>query len=140
MYTVHFVQGTGTDYAHYKALNMPPPPHTGKGQPHVAPSQLKILQHRKGALVTGKVIININSVADPGCLSRIPDPTFFHPGYRIRIVSIPYPKKWFLSSMKYDPGCSSRIPDPGPDFYSSWIPDPGYMGHSGSRIRISNTA
>jgi hypothetical protein len=44
------------------------------------------------------------SVADPGCLSRrirdvIPDPTFFHPGSRIRTVSIP------------DHG--SRIPDPG---------------------------
>jgi hypothetical protein len=31
------------------------------------------------------------SVADPGCLSRIPDPTFFHPGSRIRPVSIPDP-------------------------------------------------
>jgi hypothetical protein len=53
------------------------------------------------------------SVADPGCLSRIPDPTFFHPRSRIRTVSIPDPgsssknlsiltpkkaKKWFLSS------------------------------------------
>ncbi len=36
------------------------------------------------------------SVADPGCLSRIPDPTFFHPGSRIRTVSIP------------DPGSSSK--------------------------------
>ncbi len=26
-----------------------------------------------------------DSVADPGCLSRIPEPTFFHPGSRIRI-------------------------------------------------------
>jgi hypothetical protein len=25
------------------------------------------------------------SVANPACLSRIPDPNFFHPGYRIRI-------------------------------------------------------
>jgi hypothetical protein len=33
----------------------------------------------------------ICSVADPGCLSRIPDPTFFHPGSRIQIVSIPDP-------------------------------------------------
>jgi hypothetical protein len=24
-----------------------------------------------------------SSVADPGCLSRIPDPVFTHPGYRI---------------------------------------------------------
>ncbi len=31
------------------------------------------------------------SVADPGCLSRIPDPTFFHSGSRIRTVSIPDP-------------------------------------------------
>jgi hypothetical protein len=31
------------------------------------------------------------SVADPGCLSRILDPTFFHPGSRIRTVSIPDP-------------------------------------------------
>jgi hypothetical protein len=30
-------------------------------------------------------------VADPGCLSRIPDPTFFHPGSRIRTVFIPDP-------------------------------------------------
>jgi hypothetical protein len=80
----------------------------------------------------------IVSVADPGCLSRIPDPTFFHPGSLIRTVSIPdhgsasknlsiltpkKPKKWFLSSRKYDSGCSSRIPDPDADFLS--IPDPG---------------
>jgi hypothetical protein len=32
-----------------------------------------------------------SSVADLGCLSRIPDPTFFHPGSRIRTVSIPDP-------------------------------------------------
>jgi hypothetical protein len=36
------------------------------------------------------------SVADPGFLSRIPDPTFFYPGSRIRTVSIP------------DPGSSSK--------------------------------
>ncbi len=65
----------------------------------------------------------------------IPDPTFFHPGSRIRTVSIPDPgssknlgiltpkskKRWFLSSKKYDPGCSSRIP--GSKRYP--IPDPG---------------
>jgi hypothetical protein len=67
------------------------------------------------------------SVADPGCLSRIPDPTFFHPGSRILIKEFKYfnpkkAKKWFLSSKKYDPDCLSRIqgskrhpiPDPGP--------------------------
>jgi hypothetical protein len=35
--------------------------------------------------------ISLTSVADSGCLSRIPDPTLFHPGSRIRIVSIPDP-------------------------------------------------
>jgi hypothetical protein len=69
----------------------------------------------------------------------IPDPTFSHPGSRIRTVSIPVSrifikefkyfnppkktKKWFLSSKKYDPGCSSRIPNPDADFLP--IPDPG---------------
>ncbi len=42
------------------------------------------------------MLSKIISVADPGCLSRIPDPTFFHPGSRIRTVSIP------------DPGSSSK--------------------------------
>ncbi len=66
-----------------------------------------------------------SSVADPGCLSRIPDPTFFHPGSRICIKEFNYfnPKKWFLSSMKYGPGCSSRIRIL--TFYPSRIPDPG---------------
>ncbi len=63
---------------------------------------------------------NTNSAADPGCLSRIPDPIFsipdpnsFHPGSRIRIKEFKYryftPKKLFLSTRKYDLGCSSRI-------------------------------
>jgi hypothetical protein len=66
-----------------------------------------------------------------------PGSDFFHPGSRIRTVSIPDPgsssknlsiltpkktKKWFLSSKKYDPGCSSRIPDPDADFLPSRIP------------------
>ncbi len=41
-------------------------------------------------------VLLLSSVADPGCLSWIPDPTFFHPGSRIRTVSIP------------DPGSSSK--------------------------------
>ncbi len=45
-------------------------------------------------------LLTFFSVADPGCLSRIPDLIFTHPGFRIS-----------------DPG--SRIPDPG-----SRIPDP----------------
>jgi hypothetical protein len=44
----------------------------------------------------GKIQIMDLSVADPGCLSRIPDPTSFHPRSRIRTVSIP------------DPGSSSK--------------------------------
>ncbi len=83
--------------------------------------------------------------------SQIPDPTFFHPGSRIRPVSIPDPgsririkefkyfnpkktKKWFLSSRKYDPSCSSRIPDPDADFLP--IPDPGSRGQKGTGSRI----
>jgi hypothetical protein len=87
----------------------------------------------------------ITSVADPGCLSRIPDPTFFHPdtncfhpGSRILIKEFKNfnPKKWFLSSRKYDPDCSSRIRIPDPEFLP--IQDPGPRIH-GSQIRISNT-
>ncbi len=64
----------------------------------------------------------------------IPDPTFFHPGSRIRTVSIPDPgssknlsiltpnkaKKWFLSSWKIWSGLF--IPDPEADFLASRIP------------------
>ncbi len=90
-------------------------------------------------------LLFIGSVADPECLSRIPDPTFFHPrswipdpnclhsGSRIRIKEFKYfyPKKWFLSFRKYDPGCfyPSRIPDQG----VKKAPDPW------SRLRIRNT-
>jgi hypothetical protein len=105
---------------------------------------------------TGCQIPIFSSVAGPGCVSRISDPTFSHPGSRIRTVSIPDPgssskilsiltqkkaKKGFLSSKKYDPGCSSRIPDPDADFLPSRIPDPGSRGQKGteSRIRIRNT-
>jgi hypothetical protein len=58
------------------------------------------------------------SVADPGCLSRIPIRVFSipDPGSASKNLSIISPKKWFLSSWKYDRGCSSRIrvPAPGP--------------------------
>ncbi len=84
------------------------------------------------------------SVADPGGLSRIPDPnlsipdpnfsipdpnfsipdpnffipdsSFFHPGYRIRITEFKY----------FNQCCGSGmfIPDPGSDFFPSRIPDP----------------
>ncbi len=48
--------------------------------------------------------LEVSSVADPGFLSRIPNPNFFHPGSRIRIEEL---------TRKYDPGCSSQIADPG---------------------------
>ncbi len=84
--------------------------------------------------------------ADPGCLSRIPDPTysipdpnFFHPGSRIHIKEFKYfnPKNCILSSRKYDPGCSSRIRI----LVFLPIPDPGSRDQNGtgSRIRIRNT-
>jgi hypothetical protein len=69
----------------------------------------------------------------------IPDPTFFHPGSRIRLKEFKYfnPKKWFLRSRNYDPGCSSRIPDQEPDLLpipgpGSQIPDPGSRGQKGT--------
>jgi hypothetical protein len=34
--------------------------------------------------------IRCTSVADPGCLSRIPDPNFFHPGSWIHIKEFKY--------------------------------------------------
>ncbi len=68
--------------------------------------------------------ISANSVADPGCFSRIrlfPTPD---PGSELsKNLSILTPKKSFLSSRKYDPGCSSRIRML--TFYPSRIPDPG---------------
>ena len=79
-------------------------------------------------------LLFIGSVADPECLSRIPDPTFFHPGSRIRTVSIPDPGS---SSKKQKNGFQalknkirvvhprSRVPDPDADFFPSSIPDPG---------------
>ncbi len=82
--------------------------------------------------------------ADPGCLFRIMDPNFWHPGYLIFIFSIPdfririkefkyfNTKKWFLSSRKYDPCCSSRIRIL--TFYSSRVPDPGSRGSKRHRI------
>ncbi len=79
-------------------------------------------------------------IPDPGSdffPSRIPDPTFFHPGSRIRIKEFKYfnPSKWFLSSKKYDLGCSSRI------LFFLPIPDPGSRGQkgTGARIRIRNS-
>jgi hypothetical protein len=42
------------------------------------------------------------SVADPGCLSRIPAPTFFHPGSQIRTISILDPgSRILIKEFKY---------------------------------------
>jgi hypothetical protein len=35
-----------------------------------------------------RIRIHGSSVADLGCLSRSPDPNFFHPGFRICIITI----------------------------------------------------
>ncbi len=84
-----------------------------------------------------KTICLTTSVADPGCLSLIPDPNFSipDPGSRVKKIRIPdpnkiffgffNPKKLFLSSRK-----NSRmfILDPDPAFFShpgSWIHHPG---------------
>ncbi len=62
----------------------------------------------------------VPSVADPGCLSRIPVPNFSIPDLGSRFKKIPgfasknlstvlQPKKLFLSSRKYGPGCLFQI-------------------------------
>jgi hypothetical protein len=76
------------------------------------------------------------SAAKPGCLSLIPDLTFFHHGSQIRIFPSQIPKKCSLSYRKYDPGCSSRIPDPDHGFLP--ILDPRSKGQKRHRIRIRN--
>ncbi len=86
-------------------------------------------------------------VADPGCLFRIPDPNFFHPGSyvfhprsyvfhprsRNRLGEFKYfnPKKWFLSNQNPDPGLKTRI---------ILLTHPGSRGQKGTGSRIRNTA
>ncbi len=53
-------------------------------------------------------MLTVDSVADPRCLSRIPDPNFFDPGSASKIKYF-NPKNLFASSRKYDLGCSSPI-------------------------------
>jgi hypothetical protein len=75
----------------------------------------------------------------PNPRSPIPDPTFFHPGSRIRPVSILTPnnqKNGFLSSRNM-----IRVVHPGSrirmlTFYPSRIPDPGSRGQKGTGSRI----
>jgi hypothetical protein len=43
---------------------------------------------RQVFFISKKKNVRYASVADPGCLSRIPDPNFFHPGSRSKNLSI----------------------------------------------------
>ncbi len=72
-------------------------------------TQFELLRMGSGYIspfnISRKIGKIFNSVADPGCLSRSPDPNSFHPGSeffqsRIRIKEFKYfnSKKWFLSS------------------------------------------
>jgi hypothetical protein len=102
--------------------------------------QFSTHDYKTKVIVEQEEVVRISSIQCCGSGMFIPDPTFFHPGSRIRTVSIPDPhqrikyfnpnksKKWFQSSKKYDPGCSSRIPDPDADFLPSQIP--GSKKHS----------
>jgi len=61
-----------------------------------------------------RILNTASSVADPECLSLLPDQTFFYLRSRIQIFSIPDPhqsiltqKNCFLSSRIYDQGSSS---------------------------------
>jgi hypothetical protein len=99
-----------------------------------------------GSLSPSKFGDEISSFADPGCLSQIPDPiffhprsgildkNFFHPGSQIQIFSIPGPGsririkefKYFnqkkMVSQLSEIRSGFSIPDPDPDFLP--IPDP----------------
>jgi hypothetical protein len=55
--------------------------------------RIQILPSTKKIIKENLDFYHLCAVADPGCLSRIPDPNFTHPGFRI-------------------PDLGSRIPDP----------------------------
>ncbi len=89
------------------------------------------LRYGIGALSFVPMILTVLSfsVADPGCVSRIPDLDFFHTGSRIHGLQGPgsgsadlnfYPK---IVTKLCDPGCASRMSDPRSGFFSSSIPD-----------------
>jgi hypothetical protein len=59
------------------------------------------------------------SDADPGCLSRIPEPNFPYPESRIRIFSIPDPGS--ASKNLSIPDAESRIPDPDPQHCTYFV-------------------
>ncbi len=99
-----------------------------------------------GSLNPSKFGDEISGFADPGCLSRIldpswiPDPNFFHPGSQIPIKEFKYlnPKNWVLSSQKYNLGFPPRIRNSNmdPDFLPIWIlildPHPRSRGQKGT--------
>jgi hypothetical protein len=66
------------------------------------------------------------SGADPGCLSGIPEPTFFHPGSRVEKIPDPDPHKQFKH---FEPKNKIRNVHPRSRI---WI-----VVHPGSWIRIS---
>ncbi len=62
--------------------------------------------------------------ADPGCLTRIPEPNFFHPGFASKNFSILTLKNFSKLSEIWS---GLFILDPDPDFLP--IPDPGSKRH-----------
>jgi hypothetical protein len=72
-----------------------------------------------------------SSVADPGCLSRIPDPICLHPGSRIRIKELKYfnpkttKKNGFEALENMITVVHPRSQIRMLTFYPSRIPDPG---------------
>jgi hypothetical protein len=87
-----------------------------------------------------KVAIGTSSVADPECLSWIPDPNFFHPGSRIsdpwsKRLPDPHPHQRIVSELS-EIWSGMFIPDPDLDFYPSRIPVPGFRGQKGTGSRI----
>ncbi len=93
----------------------------------------------------------LSRIPDPGCLSRIPDPTFFHPRSRIPDPNCLHPgSRILIKEFKYfNPKESKKmvsklkkiwsglfIPDPGSGCWLSPIPDPGSRGQKGTQSRI----
>ncbi len=74
------------------------------------------------------------SVADPGCLSRIPDPNFYHPGFRIRIFFHPE-YRIRIKEFKYFnlKNCFQALGN------MIRVVHPGSRGQKGTGYRIRNT-
>jgi hypothetical protein len=85
-------------------------------------------RHNASKLEILRELIFRPSVADPGCLSRIPYPNIFHPGFEFFHPGTASKNLSILMVSRlseYDHGCSSRI-------RVKKVPDP-------DRIRIRNT-